>query len=117
MLMAGAPIVQVLWHQTNQFARNVAPFQNLTNVAFAQESPAFSRRRWDIGLKHLPSNPIAHRAQPRAVSVPQDAQTRFGVRCDVGGVAAIVMNLYDAARERPSRHAVSKASCWLRPTR
>jgi hypothetical protein len=29
MLMTSAPIVQVLWHQTNQFARNVAPFQIL----------------------------------------------------------------------------------------
>jgi hypothetical protein len=53
--------------------RNVAPFQNLKSVVFAQRSPAFSRPRWGIGLNHLPSNPITHRAQARAVSVPQDA--------------------------------------------
>jgi hypothetical protein len=73
MLMTRAPIVQVLWHQTNQFARNVAPFSNLKSVASAQRSAAFSRPRWGIGLNHLPSNPITHRAQARAVSVPQDA--------------------------------------------
>jgi hypothetical protein len=46
---------------------------NLKSVASAQRSAAFSRSRWGIGLNHLPSNPITHRAQARAVSVPQDA--------------------------------------------
>ena len=90
---------------------------NLKSVASAQRSAAFSRPRWGIGLNHLPSNPITHRAQARAVSVPQDAQTRLSVLCHVRGVAGVVMNLNDAAREGPSGHAVSKTSCWLRPMR
>jgi hypothetical protein len=52
--------------------RNVAPSQNHKRVA-PQRSAAFSRPRWGIGLDYLPSNPITHRPQARAVSVPQDA--------------------------------------------
>jgi hypothetical protein len=53
-------------------SRNVAPFQNLkcirTTVTCVQSSALGVS-----GLNHLPSNPITHRAQARAVSVPQDA--------------------------------------------
>jgi hypothetical protein len=66
---------------TNEIVHRVAPTPENSDRAndahdkrpFTQRSAAFSRPRWGIGLNHLPSNPITHRAQARAVSVPQDA--------------------------------------------
>ena len=57
----------------NQFAHNVAPFQNRQSAAFTQPQLRSVVRAGGIGLNHLPSDPITHRAQARAVSVPQDA--------------------------------------------
>jgi hypothetical protein len=37
MTMTSAPMVEVPWHQTKQFARNVALFQNLKSVATAPQ--------------------------------------------------------------------------------
>jgi len=46
--------------------RNVAPFQNLKNVAFAQRSPAFSRPRW--------------RYRPQPPAIQSDHTSRAGAR-------------------------------------
>jgi hypothetical protein len=66
-------------------------------------------------IDYRPSNPNAHRQQARAIPVPQDAQARPRVGCNVCVIDGIVMNPDDAAGEGPSRHAVDEAPDRLRP--
>jgi hypothetical protein len=73
MLMTSAQSFKYFGISVTNSPGNVTPLQNPKSVAFAQRSPGFTRPRSGIGLNHLPSNPITHRAQARPVSVPQDA--------------------------------------------